>query len=80
MVFVVDENHGNSSYTAMRKFIVNGVTPKDLQLMSSFPSDWAQMTPEYSISLEEQERARLSRVAQWQDQQVPSFGEDELVD
>ncbi|CDO96386.1 unnamed protein product [Kluyveromyces dobzhanskii CBS 2104] len=80
MIFVVDENHGNPTYTAMRKFIVNGVTPKDLQLMNSFPSDWSQMAPEYSISVEEQERTRLSKIAKWQDQQVPSFGEDELID
>ncbi|QGN16038.1 spindle pole body assembly component MPS3 [Kluyveromyces marxianus] len=80
MIFVAEENHGNKDYTAMRKFIVNGVTPKDLQLMNSFPADWAHMTPEYSVSVEEQERARLSEVATWQDQQVPSFGEDEIVD
>lgn len=79
LVFTVEENHGNSEFTSLRKFIVNGVTPKDLRLMSTFPSDWNQLVPEYAISLEEQEKSRLSKIAKWQDQQVPSFGDDELV-
>lgn len=79
IVFVIEENHGNPNFTALRKFVVNGVSPADLQLMNSFPSDWNRFVPEYSISVEEQERSRLSKMAQWQDQKVPSFGEDEPV-
>lgn len=85
IAFLVEENHGGKHYTSLRKFIVNGVTPLDLQIMDQTKSHGVQkLTPEYAIPWDEEERQRASKVARWQQQnvksshEVPSFGQDEI--
>ncbi|AET41499.1 Mps3p Ecym_8214 [Eremothecium cymbalariae DBVPG len=77
--FEINSNHGNPEYTALRKFVVNAVTPKDLKLMDQFPADWKIQVPDYSVMIDDQERIRASRIAQLHNSnEVPSFGDDEV--
>lgn len=80
IAFQIDENHGNQEITAIRKFIVNAVTPKDLTLMDKFPDDWNSQIPEYSIMIDEQEKLRSQRIAKLNNDahSIKSFGQDEI--
>ncbi|SSD61340.1 uncharacterized protein SCODWIG_03101 [Saccharomycodes ludwigii] len=42
--FVVEDNYGNEYYTSLNKFIVNGVTPYDLELMKQSATNNRQGT------------------------------------
>ena len=72
--FVVENSYGNPYYIAMNKFVVNGFTPYDLELMalsasSSFSSNNGDFaTSGFSNSNDEQSDSRY-----------PSFGDDDEV-
>lgn len=85
VVFEVQDNHGNSHYTALRKFILNAVTAQDLQLANSVSAERDFDVPEYAVPWEDRERLRASKVAMWQhpsatppSEAVPAFGQDEI--
>ncbi|AMD22162.1 HGL178Cp [Eremothecium sinecaudum] len=79
VAFEVVSNHGNQKYTSLKKFVINAVTPQDLQLMDKFPQDWKTKVPDYSVMIDEKERLRASLVAKRHDaDKVPSFGDDEI--
>lgn len=92
VVFQVDENYGNKRFTSLRKFIINGVTPQDLQIIENneFPVLLGDV-PEYGVSQninEGKRKALLSTPAFVSPpttsakfhpaSNVPSFGQDEL--
>lgn len=91
IVFQVDENYGNKKFISLRKFIINGVTPQDLQIIENneFPVLLGD-TPEYGVTQNTDEGKRkvlLSKPPYASSStstkfhpasNVPSFGQDEL--
>ena len=90
IVFEVNENYGNKRFTSLRKFIINAVTPEDLQIMetNTFPFI-SNEPPEYatpvsdskSLQIDEQLLRRQSSaddVAHTLTGAIPSFGQDEV--
>lgn len=84
LALVVRSNHGNTHYTALRKFVINAVTAQDLQLSSTYAQQRQFEIPEYASPFEDRERSRASQIAAWQrrgpsdaDPAIPSFGQDE---
>ncbi|QHS74224.1 Mps3p [Saccharomyces paradoxus] len=92
IVFQVDENYGNRKFTSLRKFIINGVTPQDLQIIENneFPVLLGDI-PEYGVSQNTNEGKRKVLLSTppyaspstistkfHPASNVPSFGQDEL--
>ncbi|KOG98581.1 Mps3p [Saccharomyces eubayanus] len=92
VVFQVDENYGNKRFTSLRKFIINGVTPQDLQIIENneFPVLLGDV-PEYGVAqnINEGKRNALLSTPSYVSppstsakfhpaSNVPSFGQDEL--
>ncbi|CAI4043771.1 hypothetical protein SKDZ_10G1910 [Saccharomyces kudriavzevii ZP591] len=92
IVFQVDENYGNQKFTSLRKFIINGVTPQDLQIIENneFPVLLGDV-PEYGVvqNNNKGKRKALPSTPPYASpsmissrfhpaSSVPSFGQDEL--
>ncbi|EJS43124.1 mps3p [Saccharomyces arboricola H-6] len=92
IVFQVDENYGSRKFTSLRKFIINAVTPQDLQIIENneFPVLLGDV-PEYGVAqnTNEGKRKALSSTPPYASpstisakflpaSNVPSFGQDEL--
>ena len=92
IVFQVEENYGNKKFTSLRKFIINGVTPQDLQIIENneFPVLLGDI-PEYGVAQNANEGKRkvLPSTPLYASpptvntrfhpaSKVPSFGQDEL--
>lgn len=93
VVFEINENHGNTQFTSLRKFIINAVTQEDLRIMesNSFPFK-SDDPPDYGSSSIDTTRLKAAKLEQPQPHEpshpdyevadlsntrIPSFGQDE---
>ncbi|QLQ81125.1 hypothetical protein HG537_0E04800 [Torulaspora globosa] len=88
VVFEVNENHGNTRFTSLRKFIINAVTQEDLRIMesNSFPFT-SDDPPDYTSSSIDKTRLKAAKLDQSDEApqleddpskvRIPSFGQDE---
>ncbi|CCC67264.1 hypothetical protein NCAS_0A07060 [Naumovozyma castellii] len=87
LVLQVDSNYGNENFTSLKKFIINGLTREDLDIMQSdkFLQRF-QEVPEYgampssavtSFVIQEHPPIQGNHNRK-PDEEVPSFGDDEL--
>ncbi|QLL33564.1 hypothetical protein HG536_0E04750 [Torulaspora globosa] len=91
VVFEINENHGNSRFTSLRKFIINAVTQEDLRIMesNSFPFR-SDDPPDYALSSIDTTKLKAAKLEQSHEvpqldddaaglskDRIPSFGQDE---